>query len=130
MKGIIASTGTLLIYRLIYMPDGVVAADKIEYANSLWQKGIGLLGRRKLKAGQGMWLPSVSSIHTFGMQISIDVLFLDKNYRTTRACSRVGPLHVCLSPKGTKHCIELAAGTLTEEQCRSLLALWNIEPAI
>jgi uncharacterized membrane protein (UPF0127 family) len=112
------------------MPGGDVAADNVEYAQSLWTKGVGLIGRRSLSKSEGLWLPKVDSIHTFGMAFPIDVLFLDEHYRTTLAIRSVRPCRICLSPKGTVHCIELAAGTLTKDQCIPNSAQWRLEPAI
>ncbi len=125
--GIIPSIGIDLNYRLIFMLGDIVVADKIEYASSLWQKGIGLLGRRTLSAGEGMWLPNVSSIHTIGLKVPIDVLYLDKDFRQTLAVRGLRPMRFCIAPSGTRHCLELTAGTLSPEQCRSSGAQWRLD---
>ena len=116
-----------MFYRLIYIPTGVVAADKVELAATVLQKGIGLLGRVRLAEGQGMWFPGVRSVHTFGMLPSIDVLFLDWRFCTTTAYGSVHPLSLRHSTSETKHCIELCSGTLTSEQRHSLGAAWKLE---
>jgi uncharacterized membrane protein (UPF0127 family) len=41
----------------------------------------GLLGRKNLKAGEGLLLWPCSSIHCFGMHFPIDVIFLDRQTR-------------------------------------------------
>ncbi|MBE7157179.1 MAG: DUF192 domain-containing protein, partial [Rhodospirillales bacterium] len=47
-----------------------VAADSRERRN-------GLLSTSQLAAGEGLWINPSEAIHTFGMQIAIDVVFLD-----------------------------------------------------
>ena len=36
-----------------------------------------MLGRRTLPMGDGLWLPGVASVHTFGVRFPLDLLFLD-----------------------------------------------------
>lgn len=48
-------------------------------ARHWWQRAGGLLIRPKLLAGEVLWLQPCWSVHTFGMQYSIAVFFLDKS---------------------------------------------------
>jgi len=56
-------------------------ANRIEVANSFFQRLRGLLGRKSLQAGDGLLLQPCSSIHCFGMHFAIDALFLDRQNR-------------------------------------------------
>ena len=47
-----------------------------EVADTHQKKLVGLLGRRSLSPGEGLWIPAASSIHTYQMQFPIDVVFL------------------------------------------------------
>ena len=69
----------------------------------------GLLGRRSLPAGEGMLIRRESSVHTFFMRFSIDVVFLDADERVLRIDANVGPwrLRAC---RGARSVLELAAG--------------------
>jgi uncharacterized protein len=55
---------------------GTVLATDLEVAGTLWAKFLGLMGRRSLPAGHGLWLPGETGIHMFFMRIPIDAVFL------------------------------------------------------
>jgi uncharacterized membrane protein (UPF0127 family) len=47
------------------------------YAESFASRIKGLLGTKNLKAGKGLVIPDCRQVHTFFMNYSIDVIFLD-----------------------------------------------------
>lgn len=53
-------------------------ATSLEVAGSLWAKFRGLMGRRDLAAGSGLWLPDSNGIHMMFMRFPIDAIFLDR----------------------------------------------------
>ncbi len=53
-------------------------ADSVEHARSLWARFKGLMGRRSLPAGHGLWLSGTNGIHMFFMRFPIDAVFLGK----------------------------------------------------
>ena len=53
-------------------------AQEIETAQSLWARFMGLMGRRSLPAGHGLWLTGTNGIHMFFMRFPIDAVFLGK----------------------------------------------------
>jgi uncharacterized membrane protein (UPF0127 family) len=55
-----------------------VLADHVAIAGSLWAKFWGLIGRRSLAAGEGLWLPHENGIHMFFMRFPIDAIFLGR----------------------------------------------------
>lgn len=55
---------------------GSVLADDLEIASSLWARFKGLMGRRSLPAGYGLWLTGTNGIHMFFMRFPIDAVFL------------------------------------------------------
>ncbi|MBI2777455.1 MAG: DUF192 domain-containing protein [Chloroflexi bacterium] len=68
--------GTVLAARNVTR--GTVLADRLEVADSLWAKFMGLMGRRELPADTGLWLPASNGIHMFFMRIAIDAVFVSK----------------------------------------------------
>jgi uncharacterized membrane protein (UPF0127 family) len=58
--------------------------------------GLALLPRRR--AGEGLLIPSCSSVHTFGMRFPLDVLFLDDEERVLEVRRRVPPGRVLRCP--------------------------------
>ena len=53
-------------------------AGSLNHARSLWARFRGLMGRRSLPAGQGLWLSGTNGIHMFFMRFPIDAVFLGK----------------------------------------------------
>jgi uncharacterized protein len=97
---------------------GTVLADRLEVAASLWGKFWGLMGRRSLVAGSGMWLPGENGIHMFFMRMPIDAVFVGRpNGSRTRAVLSV---HRDLRPwvglvpfvRGADGVLELPVGTI------------------
>ena len=55
---------------------GTVVAARVEIANGLWAKFMGLMGRERLAEGAGLWLPDSNGIHMMFMRFAIDAVFL------------------------------------------------------
>ena len=51
-------------------------ADPLELGESFWARFRGLMGRRSLPQGAGLWLPGSPSIHMLFMRFPIDCVFL------------------------------------------------------
>lgn len=62
------------------------------FANTVCARRIGPLNRERLETGGGLgipgsnWLPFMA-IHTIGMKFTIDVFFVDPNYRVLGLCT-------------------------------------------
>jgi uncharacterized membrane protein (UPF0127 family) len=80
-------------------------------ARSFFSRLRGLQGREELPAGEGMLLWPCKSIHCFGMQFPIDVVFMDNFCRVTSVREYMYP-----SSKASDHqarCVlELCAGEI------------------
>ena len=55
---------------------GAPLATDVHTARSLWARFMGLMGRRGLAPGEGLWLPTDASIHMLLMRFPIDAVFL------------------------------------------------------
>jgi hypothetical protein len=53
-------------------------ADRLEIAAGLWGKFRGLMGRRALPSGEGLWLPDSNGIHMMFMRFPIDAVFVGR----------------------------------------------------
>ena len=65
---------------------GATLATDVRTAGSLWARFMGLMGRRVLAPGEGLWLPTDASIHMLFMRFPIDAVFLapaDGEWRAT-----------------------------------------------
>jgi uncharacterized membrane protein (UPF0127 family) len=92
-----------------------VLARCLEVADSGAKRNKGLLGRKELAPGGGLWIMPCESVHTFGMKFSIDLVYLDKKLRIRKVRNSVPPWRVsaCLSAHSV---LELPAGTIRETQ--------------
>ena len=69
----------------------------------------GFLGRDRIGAREALVLANARSVHTIGMRASIDVIVLDRDWRTLRVLL-VHPGHVVAPRPGARHIVEVAAG--------------------
>ena len=92
-----------------------VIVSKLEVADTPSRRSKGLLGRKGLEPGEGLWIIPCESIHTFWMHFSIDLIYLDRALRVKKVCYCVRPWRIsaCL----TAHSIlELPCGAISESK--------------
>lgn len=91
---------------------------KIFKTTNFLERMRGLLGKEKLKADEGLLLAPCSSIHTFGMQYTIDVLFLDKQLTIVKTVKSLKPWRMAASNAATM-VLELAEDSIDKRQLRT-----------
>src|SRR5690349_1799372 len=99
-------------FQLCESSTGRVIVPRLEIVRSLWAQTIGLLGRKQLPQDTGLWLEPCNSIHTFGMQFAIDVLFLDATGALLRAMPQVRPWRVCWPVRRARVVVEIPEGAI------------------
>jgi len=87
-------------------------AEKVEKAQSLKARCVGLLGRKDLASGEALWLSPCAQVHTFFMAFPIDVLFLDREGKAVRLCENMVPWRVSPWVWKAAGCLEMKAGSL------------------
>ncbi len=94
---------------------GTTLATSLEVADTAARRNKGLLGRKGLEAGGGLWIAPCESVHTFFMQFPIDLVYLDRKNRVrkVRAAVPAWRLSACLSAHSI---LELPAGVIGETQ--------------
>lgn len=60
---------------------GRVLSDRVALANTRWRRMKGLLGRKVLPPGEGLWIRPCNQIHMYMMRFPVDVVFLDGDLR-------------------------------------------------
>ncbi|OGO57146.1 MAG: hypothetical protein A2V85_03210 [Chloroflexi bacterium RBG_16_72_14] len=97
---------------------GVVLAERLETAASLWAKFMGLMGRPSLPTGHGLWLPASNGIHMMFMRFPIDAVFVSRpdaeGVRRVRSVHRGLRAWTGLVPlvRGADGVLELPIGTI------------------
>ena len=98
--------------------DGTLIAENVRAATSFLSRLRGLNSDRILPHGCGMLFRPGGSIHTFGMNFPIDVVFLDRRQIVLGTKSLVTPNRTCWAPWGTRSTLELWAGACTDASLR------------
>ena len=102
------------VVQIFNLNKGTVIAQQARLASSLGQRMKGLLGQDSLSTNEALVLKPCSSIHTFFMRFSIDVLFLDKNMQIIRLFRNMPPNRLSPIVWGSKIAIELPAGKTSQ----------------
>lgn len=87
-------------------------ATQVQVADSSLRRLVGLLGRRSLDPGSGLWIVPSNSIHTLGMRFSIDVIFLDRQFRVHHLCESVRPFRLTWPRWKAQSVLELPVHTI------------------
>ena len=93
---------------------GETICQRCEIAATPVRRMRGLLGRTGLGSGEGVLLKPASSVHTWFMRFSIDVVFLDRDMRVVKVAANVAPWRA-RACRGAKAALELRAGE--SERC-------------
>ena len=107
---------------------GTIVGDRIELADTSLKRMFGLLGRRGLDAGGGLWIKPSSGVHTFGMAFRIDVVGLDRDLKVIKLWRCLIPFRVTSVSLKMRSVIELPCGTIASSQMQVGDQL-RIEPA-
>ena len=99
---------------------GTLLATRLETADGLWGKFMGLMGRASLDADAGLWLPDSNGIHMMFMRFPIDAVFLGRPTVGEGGAREVLSLHrglrawIGLVPliRGANGVLELPVGTI------------------
>jgi|SRR5579862_2202824 len=84
-------------------------AFRVNIADSVASRLIGLLGRRSLKPDSGVWIVPANSIHTIGMLFPFDLVMIDKNFRVVSVKELVKPFRIVLPKLRAESVLELPA---------------------
>src|ERR1035437_761341 len=95
---------------------GTIVGDNIELADTSLKRMFGLLGRRGVDAGGGLWIKPSSGVHTFGMAFKIDVVGLDRDLKVIKLWRCLAPFRVTSVSLKMKSVLELPCGTISQSQ--------------
>lgn len=97
-------------YRVWNVDRNAAIANRVRLATTSAERRQGLLGVSKLDPGEGLWINPCEAVHTFGMKMPIDIVFLDREHRVRKIQREVGPNRIafCVSAASV---LELKAGT-------------------
>ena len=91
---------------------GRLVVANVAVADTFWRRAVGLLGRRALPPGAGLWLTPCAAVHTVGMRFSLDLIFLGRDLRVVRVARNVPANRLVRGGRGAHSALEIAAGWL------------------
>lgn len=102
MKAVCLAKGSELIF------------SNVELTETLSERMKGLLGRDSYGVGHVMWLSPCSSIHTFFMRFSLDLVFLDKCLRVVAVKKGVRSGRMVFGGARARSVLEMSEGWLDD----------------
>jgi uncharacterized membrane protein (UPF0127 family) len=108
--------------------DGSLVCERCLLAETPLTRIKGLLGRRELPRGEGLFLRPAPSIHTFFMRFPIDAVWVDRDLNVLGVSPHIAPWRLARC-KGAKGVIELSAGEAERRGVRRGDALVLTRPA-
>jgi uncharacterized membrane protein (UPF0127 family) len=101
--------------RALHERSGKVLAEDLESATSLVALTAGLMFRRTLEPGRGLWLYPCNGIHMMFMNFPIDAVFLDSSERVRKVYRRLPRWWgVVWFVRGARSVLELPAGSTAD----------------
>lgn len=88
---------------------GALICESCLIADAVGLRLKGLLGRRELPAGEGVWIRPTNSIHMFFMRFALDAVFLDRDDEVLRIVRGLKPWRMA-SCRRARSVIEIAEG--------------------
>jgi len=101
--------------RAVHERSGKVLADELEMPRTMFGRGVGLMFRKKLDPGRGMWINPCSGIHMMFMNFPIDAVFLDRSERVKKVYRKLPTWYgVVWWEIGARSVLELPPGSTSE----------------
>jgi uncharacterized protein len=98
--------------RLVNLDNGHVMAESIESAETFFTRLKGLMFRKQLSNGGGLYLHPCKSIHTFFMKFPIDVLYINKDWKIVGMEEKLEPGKIGRQFPGAASVVELESGSI------------------
>jgi|GEM_PF-1958251 hypothetical protein len=97
-------------------PDPVLRALSVKVCHSFWDR---LRGIRKPGAGDALLFPGTRGLHGLGINESLWVIWLDKDYRVV-STEWLHPGGFTMRPEGALHAVEVTLDGIEEAVCGSV----------
>jgi uncharacterized membrane protein (UPF0127 family) len=106
----------MTMFKVTNTTRGTTVGSNIELADTSLKRMFGLLGKRGLDAGGGLWIKPSSGVHTVGMSFGIDVVGLDRDLKIIKLWRCLPPFRVTSVSLKLRSVLELPCGTISQSQ--------------
>jgi uncharacterized membrane protein (UPF0127 family) len=86
--------------------------DRVIIADTSLARFVGLLGKKSLAAGCGLWIAPSNGIHTIGMMFAIDVILIDGECHVVGLRENLRPFRMTSLNWRARSVLELPVGTI------------------
>lgn len=93
-----------------------VVGDAIRRADTYFSRLVGLLPKKGLEPGEGLWIVPCSDIHSVGMRFRFDALFLDKDLKVVHLVEAMKPGRISRFVREAKSVLEVDAGVIAQSR--------------
>jgi len=100
--------------KAVLAQSGVCIIESVDVADTFTSRFLGLMGRKTLRKGCGLYIAPCGSIHTFFMRFDLDLVFLGAGGRVVKVARNVTPFRLVFGGSGATSVLEMAAGWLAE----------------
>jgi uncharacterized membrane protein (UPF0127 family) len=87
-------------------------AFRVNVADSVLGRLVGLLGRRSLQRDSGVWIVPGNAVHTIGVMFSFDLVLIDKNFKVVGLRELVRPFTIMRPNLRAESALELPAHSI------------------
>jgi len=96
--------------RECFLSLGVTAAD------TTFSRLRGLIGRLHLKSDEGIWIVPSSGVHTLGVLVPLDLIYLDNSHRVIHLAEHFPTFRIAAIRPGADSVLELPTHTIYSSQ--------------
>jgi uncharacterized membrane protein (UPF0127 family) len=91
---------------------GEIICEKVKLANNMFTRLLGLMFSKDLPINEGLLIRPCNSIHTFFMNYSLDIVFLDKEFCVVKVIYNMRPWRMSWMYFKASQVLEMKAGNL------------------
>ena len=85
-------------------------------ANTMFARLRGLIGRFRLRGDEGIWVVPSSGIHTVGVLLPLDLIYLDEDHRVIHLVEHISPFRLAPLRIRASSVLELPTHTIYSSQ--------------
>ena len=96
-----------------------ILAWRVRRCDGWLERAVGFLPRKSIAPEEGLWFERCGAVHTVGMRVPLDIVFLDDAKRVVKAVGGVQPHQLYVGAPGARTVAEFGPGFLSANPLRA-----------